>query len=370
MTDNNFIQQFEEKIKQFNELRSTIDTTINMKRNFTQKLKERLKGISERTYILYGLIGELKKNKDNFERQLNDNKTNIQNNTGEMNAIKAKISALENEKATMEQRLKEQESEISNKINEKQTEVQKKQSLQNELKSLQQQITQLQTENQRLSTENQRLQTENRTLQEKIKAATQLIQTAIEYLTKLMNEEPNANTQQEFEPILKSIMETIEGSIRLINDNNNLSAPAQQSSNNTFSKLSIEQVTRDNIDDVLNNLQKYNDSLNENSNEKKTVAKAINDINSQRYNSSLTNEKLKQFYNNAFQKGGKRTRKMRKNKMRKTKKQKKNKKQQKGGFIYNTNTKRSKLKTSRFKSSNRTRTYSSKTSSPRTKSTF
>jgi len=59
MTD--FIQQFDEKIRQFNTLRDNIGSTINMKRQFTEDLKERLNGIGERIQVLYGLIGDLKK---------------------------------------------------------------------------------------------------------------------------------------------------------------------------------------------------------------------------------------------------------------------------------------------------------------------
>ena len=61
MTDSNFIQQFEEKIQQFNELRQNMSSTINMKQKFTEELKAKLNGISERIQILYGLIGDLKK---------------------------------------------------------------------------------------------------------------------------------------------------------------------------------------------------------------------------------------------------------------------------------------------------------------------
>jgi predicted nuclease with TOPRIM domain len=372
MTDSNFIQQFEEKIQQFNKLRESIGSTINMKRKFTQDLKDRLKGIGDRIQVLYGLIGDLKNNKDNFERQLNDNKTNMQNNTNEMNANNGKIAALEKEKAEMQQ-------EISNKINEKQTEVEKKKKLQSELQALQQQIAQLQTENQRLQTENQRLQTENQILQEKVQAATQAIQTAIEDLTNLMNEVPNANTQQEIEPILNSIMESIEGSIRMINDNNNTQGPAPEQAatgiqtSNVPPRLPIQELTKDTIPLVLDNLQQRINILPDGQ-EKEMTKNALNNINSQK-NQGITDEKVKQFYNQAFQKGGKRTRKMR-NKMRKrktkTRKIKKSKKHQKGGFIYNPNSKRKQLKSSknatRSKSSTRKRTYSSRTSRQSSKS--
>jgi predicted nuclease with TOPRIM domain len=372
MTD--LIQQFDEKMQQFNTLRENIGSTINIKRQFTQDLKEKLNGIGQRIQYLYGLIGNLKKNKDNFERQLNDNNTNMQNNTNEMNANNARIAALEKEKAEMQQ-------EISNKINEKQTEVQEKQRLQSELEALQQQITQLETENQRLQTENKRLQTENQRLQEKVQAATQAIQTAIEDLTNLMNEVPNAQTQQEIEPILNSIMETIESSIAMINNNNTQGqAPAppaqgQESQDGLIirdypERLRDDQVTKNNIPLVLKNLQEHKDVVS--TEEKNKIQKAINDINAQQKTGKLQETKLKQFYNEAFQKGGKKTRKIRNKKMRKTRKIKKSKKHQKGGFIYNPNTKRKKLKSSknatRSRSSTRKRTYSSKTSRQSSKS--
>ena len=370
MTEPSFIQEFDEKIRQLNTLSNSINDNIAMKRQFTQDLKTRLNGIGDRIKVLYDLIGELKKNKDNFERQLNDNNTNMQNNTNEMNANNARIAALEKEKAEMQQ---------------------EKQRLQSELEALQQQITQLQTENQRLQSENQRLQTENQRLQEKVQAATQAIQTAIENLTNLMNEVPNAQTQQEIEPILRSIMDTIEGSITMINNNNNTQgqapapapapspapapAPAQGTQDAVIirdypQRLSDELLTTNNIVNVLGNLQQYSDVVS--TEEKNKIQKSIRDINSQRRNGTLSEQKLKQFYNNAFQKGGKRTRKMRNKKMRKTRKIKKSKKHQKGGFIYNPNTKRKKLKSSknatRSRSSTRKRTYSSKTSRQRSKS--
>ena len=75
MTDPNFIQQFDEKIRQLNELRGRIDSTINMRREFTQDLKDRLNEISKNITTLYGLISELKQNRDNLETNLNDNKS-------------------------------------------------------------------------------------------------------------------------------------------------------------------------------------------------------------------------------------------------------------------------------------------------------
>lgn len=460
MTDN-FIQQFDEKMKQLDDLRSRVDSTIVMNKNFTQNLKERLNKINNSITTLYGLIGDLIKNKNNFENDLNANKTNIQKNTDEITIYKQTINNLRVEKQQMEQRLTEQEQTIREKINEKQNIVAENEAklrdlkqanerqqtelsalreqitnqgtqkdkehtealkllneqnekqlaeqeaqlltriselenqitalnqqlssnneqLTNSQQSLQQQINEKQQQIEQLTNENQTLQGVNQDLHQRIQLATQAIQTAVEDLTKLMNEVSNATTQKDIDIILNSITQQIEESINMINNNikgqplNGQDGVANdtQQSNNTFSKLSDDQVTKNNIDIVFENLKSYKSKLNKDSVEENRVTKSINDINSQYSNGKLTEQKLKQFYNNAFQKGGKRTRKMRKNKMRKTKKQKKNKKHQKGGFLYNTNTKRKKLNSSksvtRSKSSNRTRTYSSKTSSPRTKST-
>ena len=120
----------------------------------------------------------------------------------------------------------------------------------------------------------------------------------------------------------------------------------------------------------MKNLQEHKDVVS--TEEKNKIQKAINDINAQQKTGKLQETKLKQFYNEAFQKGGKKTRKIRNKKMRKTRKIKKSKKHQKGGFIYNPNTKRKKLKSSknatRSRSSTRKRTYSSKTSRQSSKS--
>ena len=458
MPDPNFIQQFDEKIHQLNELRGRIDSTINMRREFTQDLKDRLNEISKSITTLYGLISELKQNRDNLANDLNANKANIQNNTDEINRCKKTIDSLTREKEQMTQRLKEQEQAIIEKNNEKTNieaelrdlrqanETQKtelsalknegtqkdrqhaealerlnqqhtkqladqeaqllariseldnqitalneqlssnNEQLTNSQQSLQQQINEKQEQIDQLTIANQTLQEENNALQQQIRIASEAIETAIRDLTILMDGEPNTDTRDQIVGILNNITRQIESSITMINNNNNnnnnntpasapASAPAQGTQDAVIirdypQRLSDELLTTNNIVNVLGNLQQYSDVVS--TEEKNKIQKSIRDINSQRRNGTLSEQKLKQFYNNAFQKGGKRTRKMRNKKMRKTRKIKKSKKHQKGGFIYNPNTKRKKLKSSknatRSRSSTRKRTYSSKTSRQRSKS--
>lgn len=458
MPDPNFIQQFDEKIHQLNKLRGRIDSTINMRREFTQDLKDRLNEISKSITTLYGLISELKQNRDNLANDLNANKANIQNNTDEINRCKKTIDSLTREKEQMTQRLKEQEQAIIEKNNEKTNieaelrdlrqanETQKtelsalknegtqkdrqhaealerlneqhtkqladqeaqllariseldnqitalneqlssnNEQLTNSQQSLQQQINEKQEQIVQLTIENERLQEQNNALQQQIRIASEAIETAIRDLTILMDREPNKDSEREIIEILNNITDQIESSITIINNINNnnnntpASAPAQGTQDAVIirdypPKLQVQDLDGDKVTIVLNDL---NDRLDKKDNiivkntKNAKIQKAISDIKSQRQNGTLSEQKLKQFYNNAFQKGGKRTRKMRNKKMRKTRKIKKSKKHQKGGFIYNPNTKRKKLKSSknatRSRSSTRKRTYSSKTSRQRSKS--
>lgn len=459
MTDRNFIQQFDEKIQQLNTLNNNINKNIAMRQSFTQDLKERLRYISKNITTLYGLISELKQNRDNLETNLNDNKSNIQNNTDEINKCKETINSLNREKTLMEERLEEQNQAITKKIHEKQNIVEdneaklikltqaneKQQSelsalknertekqqqhaealerlneqhtkhlddqrsqfsarisnlenqiadlnqqlssnneqLTNSQKSLQEQINEKQTQINQLTIANQTLQEENNALQQKIHDATEAIGTAIAGLTNLMNKVPNQDSEREIIEILNTITHQIEGSITIINNINNNNnntqgqapapAPAQGSQDAVIirdypQRLSDEQLTTNNIDNVLGNLQQYSDVVS--TEEKNKIQNTIRVL--QNSKNQITDEQIKKIYKQAFQKGGKRTRKMRNKKMRKTRKIKKSKKHQKGGFIYNPNTKRKKLKSSknatRSRSSTRKRTYSSKTSRQRSKS--
>lgn len=327
--------------QEFNEHRDRTQADINDKQNRIEQMEEQLRQLTEQLRV----ANEQKENAENSlralqaETQASGNQKDIQH----AEAIRQLSEANERQLQEQQQQLTQRIEEADRRVTDLEQQLRQKT---DEHQQTQQQLNDHQNQGQAQVAELQNqidvLTRENEEIIRRLMAATQAINEANEELAAIVDSVPNAQTKQEVDALLNEITQQIELSIqnigraaqgqpakgnikpdtnitiRDIGSNNDVNMPFGQLIELVKNKVS--QIKDENAS------KKYRDTLNQ--------LRQINDV-------SQIQNILKQngvsFKNNIIM-GGRKTRKIRK---------------QKGGFLYKSNTKRKKIKSSQIRNVSR-----------------
>lgn len=276
----NFLNEFEQKMSKLAEVRRNIQQSIQFKQQFTNELKSRLGQINQRLQVLAGLINQLKTRATTLEAQITTNSSDIlgkqqqiEDLQRQMNSetqlrgnTQQKISALENQVKTYQEQIRSLtdkstalERELASRGDIQATharaiqeltqkfELEKSQlvlqvnaanskiaQLEQTLRQLQQNTNQNQGQVQTLQEQINQLKQENELLINKLMTAIQAINDATNDLRTLMDSVPNVQTKQEVDQILNQISSQVENSIQSL----------QNTSQGPINQLPIQPTSR------------------------------------------------------------------------------------------------------------------------------
>lgn len=97
MSANDFIQQFEASMSRLAEIRKGIQANLEIKEQFSNKIKQSLGEINNRLVNLIQQIATLKETADNLQQQVDSNNTSMGDKDAQIQALKDQISQLQAE---------------------------------------------------------------------------------------------------------------------------------------------------------------------------------------------------------------------------------------------------------------------------------
>jgi len=106
MTQNpQFLQDFQNSMNKLNGMNEVVQKSLKQKKEFSDKLVNKLKDINQKIKDLAGEINKLKANVDGLQGQVTTNSTYINDKDAQIAALKERVIALEGEKQQISQQL-------------------------------------------------------------------------------------------------------------------------------------------------------------------------------------------------------------------------------------------------------------------------
>ena len=121
--ENEFLTQFQSSMDKLDNVKSSIQTTIEMREQFSNNLKGRLSQINQRIKDLTNLITNLKNSVDNLKNTVQTTTTSIDDREKQLELLQQRITQLETEKQTAVEQLNQQKSELENTMTQQQAKI-------------------------------------------------------------------------------------------------------------------------------------------------------------------------------------------------------------------------------------------------------
>jgi chromosome segregation ATPase len=117
MAEKNFIQKFDDSMRRLNHVKQGIQSSIQMKEQFTNNIKNSLTDINTRLTALVGEISRLKNHAQELEAQVNTNTASIGDKDRQYQELQAQIAQLQAQHEADVRTLNEQKDQLTQQIN-------------------------------------------------------------------------------------------------------------------------------------------------------------------------------------------------------------------------------------------------------------